>query len=167
MAKKKRKIYTKKTVLIVGEGPQEEAFLKHIKGLFDRQNNQVIKVESADGGSPRSIIEYVVRKRHVQYDNRYILMDSDVSPKPSDFSYAKKNGIIIFFSKPRCLDGMLLKVLSKPIPSTSKKCKKALHNLLCGAPTSKSSYEELFSTKTLSESNCESLVAIIKILKKQ
>lgn len=166
MAKRKRKIYTKKTLLIVGEGPQEEAFIKHLKSLFiERKSNQTIKVQSADGGSPRSIIEYVVRKRHTQYDRRYILMDSDVVLSAADKAYATKNDINILQSKPICLDCMLLKILGEQVPNSNKKCKKQLHSLLNGPPTAAASYAKLFTQKLLADAKEKAITELIELIK--
>ena len=82
------------SLIVVGEGLHEEAFLGHLKDLFDhRESNQTVKIESGDGGSPYDVLRYVARKKHVAYDRQYVLLDSDVGIKPTDRVFAKNNNI--------------------------------------------------------------------------
>lgn len=121
-----------------------------MKSLYDRRDSgQKIKVESADGGSPRDIINYVVKKKHIAYDRKVILMDSDIPLPSPDLKNAEKNSITIIQSTPLCLEGMLLDVLGDKIPRTSQSCKTKLHPRLSGPPTEKGSYAELFSKPVL------------------
>lgn len=67
------------TLIIVGEGTHEKAFLSHLKTLYSANTNQKVKIDSADGGSPQDIVKTAVKKsRHIEYDRKFILMDSDI-----------------------------------------------------------------------------------------
>jgi hypothetical protein len=93
------------TLIIVGEGACEKAFLSHLKGLYSHNTEQKIKLESADGGSPEDIVRTAIKKtKHIDYDRKYILIDSKT------IAMAKKAKIIIILSKPLCLEGMILEV---------------------------------------------------------
>ena len=61
------------TLLVVGEGPDDQAFIKHIKGLFYKRDcGKSVKVEAEDGGSPGNIISNAIRKfRSFAYDQRF------------------------------------------------------------------------------------------------
>jgi len=52
VAKRNRKVKLS-SLIVVGEGPHDKAFINHMKDLYDnRTSGQKVKVESADGGSP-------------------------------------------------------------------------------------------------------------------
>jgi hypothetical protein len=139
-----------KTLLIVGEGDCEKAFLSHMKSLFDgRTSGQTVKVISADGGCPYDIIDSAVRYRHAAFDRKFVLLDSDIPINSKAKKYAKKNKVELLFSTPFCLEGMLLTVLDEVIPHSSGLCKEKLHNMLSGTATKASSYEDLFSRDVL------------------
>jgi len=51
------------TLLIVGEGAHDKAFLDHLKSLYDgRESGQRVKIESGDGGSPHDLIKNTIKK---------------------------------------------------------------------------------------------------------
>jgi hypothetical protein len=151
MAKKKRNLRAKLTTLIVvGEGPHDKAFLKHMQKLYDGDTGQKVTIDSADGGSPYNIINSTDRKyKHAAFNRRIILMDSDVTIRQQDRDLARKNKIEIITSEPLCLEGMLLEVLKRRVPATAQACKAALHPDLSGHPTQPESYSELFPKPVL------------------
>ncbi len=88
MAKKKSRRVKLASLIVVGEGAHDKAFINYMKSLYDGETGQIVKVDSADGGSPKDIIKTTDRKyKHTAYDRRYILMDSDV-PIKSRITYS-------------------------------------------------------------------------------
>ncbi len=164
MAKKIRRVQLA-TLIIVGEGAHEEAFLRHMASLYDgRETNQKITIKSADGGSPGDIIHSAIKNRHSKYDRKYVLMDSDVKIPEKDIQTSKKNKVEIICSKPICLEGMLLDILDQKIPSTAQACKSSLHPKLDGLPTDKNSYSKLFDKHVLDNTSKEQIITIKKII---
>ncbi len=162
MGSKKRSHYSLKSLIIVGEGPHDQAFLEHMKSIYDsRFTNQTVKIEAADGGSPRDIINYLIRKRHISFDKKLILMDSDVLLTQQDRDLARRHDITILQSDPVCLEGMLLSIIGESPGVKSEACKKKLHKRLSGLPTLKSSYSALF-TKSLLDSTSKSQILQIR-----
>ena len=161
---RKRRQVKRATLIVVGEGPIEKAFIRHMKNLYDGQNTgQVVKVDSADGGSPADIIKTTVRKySHAEYDRRYVLMDSDVNIRQQDYDAARKAKIDLIVSRPVCLEGMLLDVLGLPVPDTNASCKAALHPQLSGPPTQADSYAEKFPKPVLDAISKEQIVKLRK-----
>lgn len=167
MAKRIKKVVVS-TLIIVGEGACEKAFLSHLKQLFSNNTNQKVKVDSADGGSPYDIVNTTVKKtKHIAYDKKYILMDSDIAIDEKTKKLAKENNIHIIESIPLCLEGMLLYVLGQKIPPTSNQCKNILHPQLLGSPTDKDSYSSLFSKSLLENSNVASMKELVAVMKNQ
>lgn len=154
MAKRKSRTVNKTTLLVMGEGEHDKAFLSHMKGIYhERRSGSKITLDFSSGGSPHDIIKDTVKKsRHVGYDQKFILMDSDVPVRQQDIKAAKDSGITILYSKPLCLEGMLLSVLGQNIPHTAQKCKSALHPQLSDNPALPKSYEPLFAKPVLDQS---------------
>ena len=153
------------TLLLIGEGPDDKAFINHLRTLFDsRESGQSIKVKSADGGSPRDIIKAAIRSQHAAYDRRFVFMDSDVTVTEADKKYASTHKITLILSEPLCLECMLLEVLSKSISPTCKECKRKLHPLLSGHATKKESYATLFTKDVLIASSKQQIQDLIRII---
>jgi len=167
MAKRIKKVVVP-TLLIVGEGACEKAFLSHLKQLFSNNINQRVKVDSADGGSPYKIVYTTIKKtKHTKYNKKYILMDSDIVIDQKTKKLAKDNNINIIESTPICLEGMLLGVLGEKIPSRPDECKNSLYDKLSGPATDKNSYGSLFTKGLLENSNVISIKKIVSVMKNQ
>ena len=153
------------TLIIIGEGAHEKAFLSHLKNLYASNTNQKVKIDSADGGSPQDIVRTAVKKsKHIAYDRKFILMDSDIPIDAATIKMANNNNITIILSEPLCLEGMLLDFLGLHVPNTSKKCKSILHPKLDGNPADRSSYARLIDKESLENSDKEQIVLLLKIL---
>lgn len=164
MAKKQRRSLLS-TLIIVGEGAHEKAFLSHLKSLYAANTGQKVKIDSADGGSPQDIVRTAVKKsRHIDYDRKFILMDSDIAVDDATIRMAKDNNITIILSEPLCLEGMLLDFLGLSVPATSKKCKSLLHPKLDGNPAEKSSYTSLINKGLLENSDKKQIILLLNIL---
>ena len=158
----------KTTLLVMGEGECEKAFLEHFKSLYNERNSgKKIKIDHAGGGSPHDVIKYTKKTTsHISYDEIYILMDSDVKVKDKDLKIAKDNHFTILYSTPLCLEGMLLEVLGQPIPTTAQACKDKLHPQLSNKPTQKESYSPLFDKSVLDNSNHTTIIQLKEIFGK-
>ncbi len=168
MAKKRsiRKVQLA-TLIVVGEGPCDKAFLAYMKSLYDvKETGQRVKLDAADGGSPEIMVKDMDRKyKHADYDKRVLFIDSDIEVSEAILAKAKRLGIEIIQSKPLCLEGMLLEVLGSKVPNTSRACKDLLHPRLKGRPTIAQSYQELFPKSVLGQSGKEAIVRMIELLK--
>lgn len=166
-SKKTAQRHTKKTTLIiVGEGLHEKAFLAHMKELYDRRDSgQTIKLDTANGGSPHDIIKATIKKvSHRSYDRKFILMDSDVAIVPKDLQLARNKGIQVLLSEPFCLEGMLLDILSLSVPDNAIDCKKKLHPLLDGSPTLPQSYASQFPKPVLDAAEKQTIADLRLVL---
>lgn len=167
MAKRKpTRLVNKTTLLVMGEGEHDKAFLSHMKGIYyERHSGSKITLDFSSGGSPHDIIKDTVKKsRHVDYDQKFILMDSDVPVKQQDIKAAKDSGIAILYSEPLCLEGMLLSILAQSIPNTAQKCKSMLHPKLSDNPALSKSYEPLFAKPVLDKTTHNTVVTLRSLL---
>lgn len=165
MAKKRKLLLS--TLIIVGEGPVEKAFLSYLKELYAQNSGQKVKIDAADGGSPENIVKTTIGKtKHADYDRKFILMDSDIEINEKIHSTARKANIVIIQSEPYCLEGMLLKLLGLKTPLTSQRCKNIFHPMLNGPATGKDSYKSLITQELLDNTPIEQIQQLIKIMKK-
>lgn len=152
--------HTKKTVLIVGEGPTEKAFLQYLKDMhITRDMDIAVKVECGSGGSPRSVVEKAVRlKGSRAYDKCFVLVDADL---PFEFDRGLERRI---HKKPRiemlnatpCIEGLLLAILDLNFSqqaTTSTESKKIFEtkHLPEDKKTDTRSYERIFSKQIIEE----------------
>ena len=120
---------TRATAQIVCEGFTEEAFCKHLRGLYGRDCGVRVAIHNARGGSPQDIIQAALRRSG--YDRTAVLLDGD---KPLAESWRKKAcaaGHLLLISNP-CFEVLLLEILGRPVPETTAACKKALESILPG-----------------------------------
>ncbi len=109
---------SKTTVLIVGEGPTEKAFLQFIKELYVmRDANIAVKVECGSGGAPRSVVQKTIRLRGSRaYDKCFVLFDADLTletDRKLKCRMQKKPAITILNATP-CIEGLFLAILKYP-----------------------------------------------------
>lgn len=126
---------TKTTILIVGEGPTEKAFLQYLKELYLARDYAVaIKVECGSGGSPCSVVQKAIRLRGSRaYDKCYVLFDAD-RPLETDYKLSdrmnKRPHVEVLKATP-CIEGLFLAILKHPgfsqVSAVSDSCKRDFH----------------------------------------
>lgn len=155
------------TLLAVGEGPADRAFINHLKGLYSHDSGQKVTVDTADGGSPAVMIQHVIRKyRYADYDRRLLLLDEDIPIDADALKNARQGNIELIISKPVCLEGMLLCVLGQQIPNgaNADHCKATLYPQLAGKPTDRNSYGQLFPRPVIDGTDKPEVVRLRKIV---
>lgn len=102
----------RQTLLIVGEGRHEEAFLKHVKQLFvQREGDLEVKIRQAGGKGALHVIEWTGRQiANTSYDKVAALLDTDTDWNDSVAKKARQKKIIVLTSE-TCLEAMLLRAL--------------------------------------------------------
>lgn len=126
---------TKTTILIVGEGPTEKAFLQYLKELYiARDYAFAIKVECGSGGSPCSVAQKAIRLRGSRaYDRCYVLFDAD-RPLETDYKLSdrmNKRPRVEALKATPCIEGLFLAILKHPgfsqASAVSDSCKRDFH----------------------------------------
>lgn len=171
MKRSNRRVRLHSTLLIVGEGPDDRAFIAHAKSLFcPRDCGLSVKVESGDGGSPGNIITNAIRSyRNGDYDRRYLLLDADLPPAEQERQQAQNAGYSIILWRPQCLEGALLDVLGEPVRDheTSQQLKQRLHPMLTGHHTDPKAYSARFPRELLEATRNHSLSQLRRVLLNQ
>ncbi|CAK1834140.1 hypothetical protein [Vibrio crassostreae] len=163
MAKKKRVL--KDTLIFVGEGEAEKAFLLHLKSIYGTGNPKVTP-KSAGGKGPNNVIGDALGTLASSGCTRVAaLLDTDLKWPVGLTKEAARNKIPLIGSTP-CLEGFLLDILGIKKTTTNKGCKQILHPMLDGKETCKMSYSKLFTKDVLDEARqrVEELDKMIKII---
>lgn len=155
---------SKTTLLIVGEGPDDQAFIKHMnQQLRERDSNIKPTIEKQSGGSPGNIITNAARKyEHLAFDQRLFVLDSDIPITQQDYDKARKYGYRIILWTPVCLEGALLDVLGERVGNDEAaiSLKRRLHPLLDGPHTERAAYRNVFPKVVLEQATNESVVSV-------
>lgn len=143
MAGKQHRV--RKTLLIVGEGDSEEAFLKHLRDLYCSGGAGVaVTVRNAHGKGPENVIDHAARQARIySYDARIALLDTDIPWTDKLKKSARKSKIDMVGSMP-CFEGLLLSILGKRPPEQCADCKKAIQKLIDIDLTERQSYAKSF-----------------------
>lgn len=126
-----KKIQQRKTLLVVGEGETEYAFLTYLKRVYCQGKNTVkVTVKNAHGKGPEHVFDHAQRCcRTADYDKVAVVMDTDI-PWPQELvTQAKQQGVVLIGNKP-CVEGLFLELLSKPVPVLSAACKTKIKQVL-------------------------------------
>lgn len=144
MAKKNR--FQRKTLLVVGEGDTEIAFLQHLRAMYCADGVGVrVTIRNAQGGGPNSIVNYVIRQlRLASFDYQIAFLDTDIPWSDGLKKTAKQHKIALVGSTP-CFEGLLLAILNLPVPALADQCKKVLQLHTKADMTEVRDYGVLFS----------------------
>jgi hypothetical protein len=121
----------KRTILVVGEGDTECAFIGHLKGLYcPRGCGTSVRVENSFGGSPNDMIRNAIKKKNSgAYDQAFLLMDTDIEWPTESKNTAQENGIDLVGASP-CIEGLLLWIVENNpgwCARSTDDCKRRLH----------------------------------------
>jgi hypothetical protein len=140
----------RKTLLVVGEGDTEVAFLKYLRSLYCANDQGAsVSVDNAHGKSPENIVECSIR--HISssaYDKRVCLLDTDVPWSPKATKKAKSKKIVMLGASP-CIEGLFLEILGHKVPATSSECKAKIATMFTFALTRPDNYSRVFGKAEL------------------
>ena len=138
-----------KTLLIVGEGYDEVAFLNHLKRIPGVCGRGVeITIKNARGKGAAGVVDCAIKlKANVAYDKVAALLDSDTDWTPAVAKKAKSHQVKVLTSDP-CLEAMLLRVLGKT-PGPAKDLKKQFDPYVKNGGTDPADYAENFGLTVL------------------
>ena len=120
-------ITQRKTLLAVGEGKSDAAFLKYLRAQFCAGGSGVsVTVRQANGKGPSNVISTAIGALRISsYDKKLCLLDTDIDWTNQNKIDAKRKKIELIGSTP-CLEGLLLQILGRQSPSVSDDCKRQL-----------------------------------------
>jgi len=110
---KRKRRQASKTLLVFGEGFNEEMFIKHLRALYSCGSNVAITVKNGKGGDAQNIV-IDADKIIGAYNRRIVVLDND-KPKiemTKARKEAKSRNIELIENTP-CLENLLLLILDK------------------------------------------------------
>lgn len=143
MVKKTREI--RRTMLVVGEGDCEAAFLRHLRQIYCSGGHGVeVTIRNAHGKGPENVLDHTCRQARIySYDQVVSFLDTDIAWTDKLKKAAKQAKVALVGSSP-CLEGLLLTILGQRPPEQSSDCKRLLRQLLNADMTDREHYERNF-----------------------
>jgi len=138
------------TVLAIGEGETEKAFLQFLKGLYNKREDGIsIKVNYAGGGDPECVIDHAVKMNPKNYNRAFVLLDKDLPCRQTYLKKARTNKLELIWCIP-CIEGLFLKILETAFDAsvkTTSECKRLFEGkyLSEGAKLDPEKYAKIFS----------------------
>lgn len=146
---KKKPKAARLTLLMYGEGLNEEMFLKYLRGLYARQSGFYIKIKNGRGGDAVSIIINASNEPG-GFDSRIVVLDNDKGNEEMQKARqeAKKRNIKLLENTP-CLEAVLLAILNNGGDYSNKQsnwCKSKFESEYLGKKdrTELNKYENIF-----------------------
>lgn len=139
---------TYKTLLLVGEGATEVAFLEHIKRLFvPRDAGLKVTIKDAHGKGAKHVVEWTCRQIG-DYDAKAVLIDTDQDWSASVEKKAKSAKITVLKSEPQ-VEALLLRIIKQKDTGDAKTLKTRLAPFLNNAPLVPESYSTHFTKECM------------------
>lgn len=115
------------TVLAIGEGETEKAFLQFLKGQFNKRDDGIsIRINYAGGGNPECVIDHAIKMNPKNYDCAFVLLDKDLPCRDTYLKRARTNKLELVWSVP-CIEGLFLKIFEptfNPLIKSTNECKR-------------------------------------------
>lgn len=154
-----------RTLLIVGEGYTEVAFLSHLKqfpGVCGKDRK--ITIKTARGKGALGVIQWTGRQiANAHYDQVAVLLDTDTDWSPDVEAIATQKNIRVLTSDP-CFEAMLLRVLGQKLKKP-KDLKKQFAPFVKNDSTQRENYAENFGIECLHASRAkeETIDGLLKL----
>lgn len=143
--------HSRRTLLIVGEGYCEVAFLTYIRQFHGVRGQGVqITIKNARGKGAAHVVETAVRSMaNFGYDHVAVLLDTDTDWNEQVAGQAASKGIQVLASVP-CFEAMLLRVLGQRLRG-QKNLKQQFFNHIGNDGTRREDYRKHFRIELLEE----------------
>lgn len=163
-----------RTVLLVGEGYAEIAFIQHLKLLYvGRGSGLVVTVKNAYGKGALHVVEVAIRQsRNAAFDVKAALLDTDTGWDDKTRNIARKFGVQIVPCIP-CLEAMLLALHGEVRKAQSTEYYKRTFEIKFGKPANVASLygvhfpKDFLDNSRVKSPALESLLALLTSTKNQ
>ncbi|MDE2188431.1 MAG: hypothetical protein KGJ35_01740 [Patescibacteria group bacterium] len=109
---KKKRRAASRTLLMYGEGFEDETFLKYLKRLYSRDSGVGVTIRNGKGGHPADVVINAANQPG-EFSQRIVILDNDASEADMNLARqeAKKRNITLLENTP-CLEALLLAILN-------------------------------------------------------
>lgn len=134
-----------RTLLIVGEGYAEEAFLNHVKRLYaPRGCGLTVAIKNARGKGARHVVEWTRRQiANADFDSVASMLDTDQDWSEPVARQARAAKILVLKSEP-CFEALMLRLLGQSDASDTKALKKRFAPYVNNDATRPENYAKYF-----------------------
>jgi uncharacterized protein with HEPN domain len=141
-----------RTILIVGEGTTEVAFLNYLKSIYLTRGCGVsLTVKNGQGGGPDHVLDRAIRlSQGFDYDLKFVLMDTDIQWSDALIKKASSKKIYLVGASP-CVEGLMLKIVGRQVLQTSNECKTEFQNFIGKSTTQVESYAGVMPKNVLEQ----------------
>ncbi len=138
-----------RTLLLVGEGETEQAFLQYLKALYVQRGSGLrVTVRCAHGKGAGHVVDYAIRQRVHQFDHVAALLDTDAGWSSAVQKRAREKRIQVLKSEP-CFEAMLLRAIGQSANGSAKDLKARLAPLVHGDALNSLHYATNFGVDAL------------------
>ena len=139
-----------RTLLIVGEGYHEEAFLHHVKKLYaPRRCGLAVTIKNARGKGAKHVIDHTIRQiANAKFDAVASMFDTDTDWSSALEKRARQKKIQLLPSGP-CFDALMLRLLGVNPQGDTRALKRLLAPYLNNDPTRPENYQRYFDQERL------------------
>jgi len=156
-----------RTLLIVGEGDTECAFLQYTKHLYvQRGCGLSVTIKNARGKGAKHVIDWTIRQMaNAEYDSVAALLDTDTDWTPAVRKRAQQKKITLLTSEP-CFEGLMLRVLGQSSIGNADTLKKKFAPYVNHDSTRSAHYAKNLGQKILETSRARerTIDALLKLL---
>lgn len=156
-----------RTLLLVGEGRHEEAFLKHVKHLYvPREGNLIVKIKQAGGKGALHVVDWTARQiANADYDVVAALLDTDTDWNAKTEKLARTKKIQVLKSEP-CFEAMMLRLIGKPATGDASALKRQFAPHVNNDATQHGNYTLNYGTECLQAGRGkeQTIDALLKLL---
>ena len=139
-----------RTLLIVGEGRHEEAFLNHLKKLYVSRGCRLsVTIKNARGKGALHVVNWTVRQiANADYDVVAVLLDTDVDWNAKTEKLARSKKIQVLKSEP-CFEAMMLRLIGRSAIGDAQSLKNKFSPLVNNDATQRDHYALHFGHTSL------------------
>jgi hypothetical protein len=151
-----------RTLLIVGEGDTEVAFLHHVKALYaPRGCGLRVSIKNAHGKGAKHVVEWTAKQRGIaDFDTVAALLDTDQDWSDSVAKKAKSARILVLKSEP-LFEAMMLRLLGQSDVGDSKTLKSRFAPLVDNDPLRPENYAAHFGRQCLDSNTAEATITTL------
>lgn len=151
------------TLLLVGEGATEKAFLTHVKRLYVlRDSGLCVTIKNAHGKGAKHVVSWTARQIG-DYDRKAVLLDTDTDWSQAVAKKANSARIIVLKSEPQ-FEALLLRLIGQSDIGDSKTLKTRLAPFVSNNALLSENYTQYFDRACL-EAGRQSEPTIDQLLK--
>ncbi len=156
-----------RTMLIVGEGRHEEAFLNHLKQLYvPRGCGLSLTIKNARGKGALHVIKWTAGQvANADYDMVAALLDTDTDWNAKTEKLARTKKILVIKSEP-CFEAMMLRLIGTTPIGDAHALKKQFAPFVNNDATQRDHYAENFGSECLNAGRGKepAIDALLKLL---